>query len=568
METPQSRLVKPEPVPNRFKDGYDESMEETIKPIRQRGGNRRAQAIFEDIQKQTEESGQQEALSLNTRPPPTTEKANSFQAMAQQTPDFMNMNNFSNEFLQIQSSLDMSQQQMMAYRVVQRASQQLPHQMTQSSFVNTPYNVDLPYPPKPESLAPNPPLSRRQSPHRRTDSQASSLSAASIADINIEETKKETGVSPEEISRFIQGPDASDGKWTCLFENCGKKFGRKENIKSHVQTHLDDRQYQCPKCAKCFVRQHDLKRHAKIHTGVKPYPCECGNDFARHDALTRHKQRGMCIGAFDGVVRKTAKRGRPKKNRPDMDTRLEKSARTRKKNMSISSMSSMSGCSDSSAVNSPEPEFNIFEPVENPGMGQHFAPDSSAPMASAQLASVACPTVMPEEASSPVSATAAYTSPEAYYACSPGPYTSEASHASPGQAFVPPDILMGGVAVNHVSPSRSIGSQYNTPPELSQSSSPTPARVFDVDVSSSMHADDAGLSGTNTLLASSSFDAMPISMSTDEDEMLRHFADGGMMPLHGDANLLMTKFDDDFEDTVGLFTNNDTSTTELFFNND
>jgi len=122
-----------------------------------------------------------------------------------------------------------------------------------------------------------------------------------------------SGITMEEIASFIDGPEPSDGKWVCLYEGCAKRFGRKENIKSHVQTHLGDRQFRCVVCKKCFVRQHDLKRHSKIHTGVKPYPCLCGNSFARHDALTRHRQRGMCIGAFEGVVRKEVKRGRPRK---------------------------------------------------------------------------------------------------------------------------------------------------------------------------------------------------------------------------------------------------------------
>ncbi|KAL7268951.1 Metallothionein expression activator [Rhizina undulata] len=124
---------------------------------------------------------------------------------------------------------------------------------------------------------------------------------------------KATGITMEEISSYIAGPEPSDSKWVCLYPDCSKRFGRKENIKSHVQTHLGDRQYKCQVCRKCFVRQHDLKRHSKIHTGVKPYPCRCGNSFARHDALTRHRQRGMCIGAFEGIVKKVAKRGRPRK---------------------------------------------------------------------------------------------------------------------------------------------------------------------------------------------------------------------------------------------------------------
>ncbi|KAL0634579.1 Metallothionein expression activator [Maublancomyces gigas] len=124
---------------------------------------------------------------------------------------------------------------------------------------------------------------------------------------------KTTGITSEEISNYISGPDSTDGKWLCLYPECNKRFGRKENIKSHVQTHLGDRQYRCHVCKKCFVRQHDLKRHSKIHTGVKPYPCLCGNSFARHDALTRHRQRGMCIGAFDGIIKKVVKRGRPRK---------------------------------------------------------------------------------------------------------------------------------------------------------------------------------------------------------------------------------------------------------------
>ncbi|EAQ83380.1 hypothetical protein CHGG_09784 [Chaetomium globosum CBS 148.51] len=62
-------------------------------------------------------------------------------------------------------------------------------------------------PPSPFNKAP----SRRGPPHRRTESIASVTSAASIADINIEETKTKTGMSIDDIAAFIQEPDPSDG---------------------------------------------------------------------------------------------------------------------------------------------------------------------------------------------------------------------------------------------------------------------------------------------------------------------------------------------------------------------
>ncbi|KAI5806152.1 hypothetical protein EDC01DRAFT_136286 [Geopyxis carbonaria] len=190
---------------------------------------------------------------------------------------------------------------------------------------------------------------------------------------------KDTGISVEEISSFISGPEPSDGKWVCLFPECNKRFGRKENIKSHVQTHLGDRQFRCEVCKKCFVRQHDLKRHAKIHTGIKPYPCLCGNSFARHDALTRHRQRGMCIGAFEGVVKKVAKRGRPRK-RPleEGEVPPPKKASKNKKKDSASSDESSSG-SDVSDPRTPGDVLDFGSPApETPNYENYDSSSSTA----------------------------------------------------------------------------------------------------------------------------------------------------------------------------------------------
>ena len=174
-------------------------------------------------------------------------------------------------------------------------------------------------------------------------------------DLDMDASIEDTGITSDEIASFISGPDLIDQKWMCMYDGCGKKFGRKENIKSHVQTHLGDRQFRCNHCKKCFVRQHDLKRHGKIHSGVKPYVCPCGNGFARHDALTRHRQRNTCVGGFGGLgPKQPTRRGRPRKTRPDTEERLEKAARTRQRVLEKAYASSVSDSSDSSYPSPPQ----------------------------------------------------------------------------------------------------------------------------------------------------------------------------------------------------------------------
>jgi regulatory protein SWI5 len=223
----------------------------------------------------------------------------------------------------------------------------------------------------------------------KQESHASSQSRSEIEDPN--ECIEETGVTCDEIAAFISFPDA-DNKWTCLFTECGKKFGRKENIKAHVQTHLDDRQFRCNDCTKRFVRQHDLKRHANIHSGVRSYSCPCGKGFARHDALTRHRQRGMCIGAFEGTPKKIAKRGRPKKSRPEVEGRLEKSAATRQRALEKLAQRSpskyASSLSGSSIYSHPSPEQfhsaleQVATPPEHVSTPPELGDPSSSPAAS------------------------------------------------------------------------------------------------------------------------------------------------------------------------------------------
>jgi regulatory protein SWI5 len=559
-------------------------MEETIKPVR---CNRPNSGIFQELRQQAE--------ALIQTPPRANTMPVAFANQGLRTPEFMSMRNISAEFMRIQQfdglptgELDM--------RVNPSPMKPLgPGFGSQNAFDNKPdllpatdfdsQKTVIPFrASSPGSKSP----SRRGSPHRRTESVASITSAASISDINIEETKTETGVTLDDIATYIQGPDPSDGKWLCLFDDCQKRFGRKENIKSHVQTHLNDRQYQCPSCHKCFVRQHDLKRHAKIHTGVKPYPCECGNSFARHDALTRHRQRGMCIGAFDGIVRKVVKRGRPKKIRPDMDDRLDKADRTRRKNKSasISSASSQSGYSDSSAANSPSNEFDgLMDDDQFPGIMDVAISNipSSATMnpAGMGVSSAPMPTIRGNmaEVFSSISPITHAQSPSALSNYSHASYASHASRAGsrPASDFTAAREHRGAAEThNPPSPAKSVASHYThvagSPPELSSTSSPPPtstsARFFDLDPNSSGISDTSIGLGTTVAAhaAAGSVDcgtsgACIPGLTAMDNDMLLQFTDDGLVQL--DQSMMLGKFDkfDEDYDAVNMFTNSE----DVFF---
>ncbi|KAI0595143.1 hypothetical protein F4775DRAFT_388335 [Biscogniauxia sp. FL1348] len=550
VDTPHDRTIKHSQRPQRFTEGYDESSEETVKPTRP-SASRRPRTTFDEMR----QAAEAQAIM------PTPHRANTMPETGVYDPpasatssDFMNVGNV-HEGLRIDttfSCLPGSSHPM-------SAASDFSHHPSPATSSLFEFRGPFDYKPEhrlssvaPESIASDDvssagreeKASRRCSPHhhRRNESIASLASAASIASIDIEKTKTTTGITLDDIQQYIQGPDPRDNKWVCTFEDCNKKFGRKENIKSHVQTHLNDRQYKCPTCQKCFVRQHDLKRHAKIHTGIKPYPCECGNSFARHDALTRHKQRGMCIGAFDGVVRKVVKRGRPRKHRPDMDERKEKSTRTRKKNKSTSSASSQSGYSDSSAVNSPENnmdnEFDMLDDIMdvslggttmNPSSLHGLVSSSSAPMPSLTTADPSLGTAPSPSAGSVHS------------------YVSQLSHMSLHPEAVVPS--------HPASPAKSIASHYAEPPELSHSSSPPPSacvRYFDVETTAApAHMSSlAGLGDHH--LHQHQHQGPDGSIGANDDDILLQFTnESSMLMLESDG-----KFDETFSD-VSMFAAND-----------
>lgn len=587
MDTPHDRTIKhTTQQPQRFSEGYDESMEETVKPTRP-PTHRRSRTTFDEM-RQAAEGQVSMPVPNRTNTMPLME---TFNPPSDPMADFLNMGHMGNHGLRVDTTFDglpgPSHPLSTSSDLSEHTTPITPHMSEFSSSFD--YKPDMRHPNLESSdmlstseegrLSTQKP-SRRESPHyaqhRRNESMASIASAASIASIDIEKTKTTTGITMEDIHQYISGPDPRDNKWTCTFEDCNKKFGRKENIKSHVQTHLNDRQYKCPTCHKCFVRQHDLKRHAKIHTGIKPYPCECGNSFARHDALTRHKQRGMCIGAFDGVVRKVVKRGRPRKHRPDMDERKDKATRTLKKNMSVSSISSQSGYSDSSAANSPEnveADFGMLDIMDVSLGGTTMNPSSlqgggsGGVGSSAPMPSLAAETPMSSSSRPSPSATSVHS------------YVSQLSHMSlhhhqhqqqqqqqhhqHQHHSQHQDLASDVLSSQPGSPAKSVASQFNELPELSRSSSPPSSgnRYYDAaephSSSSGSGSSSSNAAVETTAATTTTVAGIPSFATMDNDDILLQFT-------NSDSSLLMlgadSKFDEAF-DSVGMFTHND----DLFF---
>ncbi|CDK29668.1 unnamed protein product [Kuraishia capsulata CBS 1993] len=114
------------------------------------------------------------------------------------------------------------------------------------------------------------------------------------------------------LDQHFVGPD-KDNKFKCIFNDCGKLFGRISNIRTHIQTHLCDRPFSCQDCGKSFVRHHDLKRHRKGHEEFK-FACPCGKLFPRPDALKRHRSRMICSGGLADENHKVSKQSKAPKS--------------------------------------------------------------------------------------------------------------------------------------------------------------------------------------------------------------------------------------------------------------
>ncbi|XP_028452565.1 gastrula zinc finger protein XlCGF57.1-like, partial [Perca flavescens] len=80
---------------------------------------------------------------------------------------------------------------------------------------------------------------------------------------------------------------------------CGKRFGRNEHLKTHMMNHRGERPFNCSVCEESFTRGERLKIHMRIHTGEKPFSCsECDKRFRKSQDLKRHVKSHAEAKAF------------------------------------------------------------------------------------------------------------------------------------------------------------------------------------------------------------------------------------------------------------------------------
>lgn len=93
----------------------------------------------------------------------------------------------------------------------------------------------------------------------------------------------------------------------CPFTGCEKEFDHKSKLVDHLNSHTNNRRYQCVVCKMRFVKISHIQRHVTQHctTGKKVECPRCKQEFStqgnlkRHEAICKYFECEACGMKFD-----------------------------------------------------------------------------------------------------------------------------------------------------------------------------------------------------------------------------------------------------------------------------
>lgn len=88
-----------------------------------------------------------------------------------------------------------------------------------------------------------------------------------------------TFVDPSSVTKHLVVHNKDQKNFICTL--CGASFTRLGALRYHEKTHRDERNHQCDQCEKKFLAKYDLTKHYRVHTKEKPYSCpHCPKRFS------------------------------------------------------------------------------------------------------------------------------------------------------------------------------------------------------------------------------------------------------------------------------------------------